>query len=90
VTDSPYKVEFTRAAERELNRLRADEAARTRKPIFSLAFDPRPPGARPVSGSPYLRLRIGEVRVVYLVLDAQRIVVIQRIARRSESTYRRL
>jgi mRNA interferase RelE/StbE len=90
VTDSPYRVEFTRAAERELNRLRADDAARIRRPIFSLAFDPRPAGARPVSGSPFLRLRVGDVRIIYLVIDAQKLVVIERIARRSESTYRRI
>jgi mRNA interferase RelE/StbE len=90
VSDTPYRVEFTRSAEREIARLRADDAARLRRPIFSLGFDPRPDGARAVSGLPYLRLRVGDLRVVYRVLDAQRLVVIVRIARRSESTYRRL
>lgn len=36
------------------------------------------------------RLRIGELRVVYAIHDAARIVVILRAARRAESTYRRL
>jgi len=35
-------------------------------------------------------LRVGELRVVYIVDDAARTVVVLRVARRSESTYRRL
>lgn len=90
MTRPQYRVEFARAAIRELVRLRSDEAVRLRQPIFELAFEPRPAGARPVTGTPYLRIRVGDVRVVYLVDDVQVLVVIERIARRSESTYRRL
>jgi len=90
VTRREYRVEFARAAIRELGRLRADEAVRLRKPIFELSFEPRPVGVRPVVGTPYLRIRIGDLRVVYLVDDELLLVVIERIGRRSESTYRRI
>lgn len=90
MTRRVYRVEFARLAVRELGRLRADEAVRLRHPIFELSFEPRPVGARPVVGTPYLRIRIGDVRVVYLVDDDHALVVIERIAMRSESTYRRL
>lgn len=86
----PYEVRFTPAAARELRRLRADDAARLRRPTLGLAFDPRPAAARPIVGSPYLRLRVGDLRIVYLVSPDDRVVVIERVARRSESTYRRL
>jgi mRNA-degrading endonuclease RelE of RelBE toxin-antitoxin system len=43
-----------------------------------------------VAGSRYLRIREGDLRVVFRVEDAERRVFIVRIARRSESTYRRL
>jgi mRNA-degrading endonuclease RelE of RelBE toxin-antitoxin system len=36
------------------------------------------------------RLRVGDLRIVYLVEDASGLVVVLRVARRSESTYRRL
>jgi mRNA interferase RelE/StbE len=85
-----YAVRFTPAAERELHRLRADDAARLRRPIVSLALDPRPTGSARIEGSPYLRLRVGDLRVVYLVVDAEHVVIVVRVARRSESTYRRL
>ena len=86
----PYRVTLTPAAARELRRLRADDAARLRRPILGLAFGPRPTGARPVVGSPNQRIRVGDLRVVYLVDDVARSVVITRVARRAESSYRRL
>jgi mRNA-degrading endonuclease RelE of RelBE toxin-antitoxin system len=33
---------------------------------------------------------MGDLRVVYRILDDVRVVVIERVARRSESTYRRV
>jgi mRNA interferase RelE/StbE len=93
VTDDPksarYEVRFTPAAERELHRLRADDAARLRLPILSLAIDPHPAGSVPIAGSPYLRLRRGDLRVVYQVQEGEQVVIVVRAARRSESTYRR-
>ena len=41
-------------------------------------------------GTDFLRLRVGQLRVVYLVDDAARLVVVLRIARRAERTYRGL
>ena len=78
------------AAQRELRKLRAAAAARLRVPILSLAFDPRPPGSQHVAGSRFLRIREVDLRVVYVVRDDERVVIIVRVARRSESTYRRL
>jgi mRNA-degrading endonuclease RelE of RelBE toxin-antitoxin system len=37
-----------------------------------------------------LGLRVGDLRLVYLIDDAQALVVVLRVARRSESTYRNL
>jgi len=35
-------------------------------------------------------VRLGDLRLVYLIDDERRLVVILRVARRSERTYRRL
>ena len=85
----PYGVEFAPAAAKELGKLRADDAARLRRPILALAFDPRPIAALRVVGTSYLRIRVGDLRVIYAVDDTARRVVVARIAKRSESTYRR-
>jgi mRNA interferase RelE/StbE len=90
VTEPGYRVELARAAVRELERLRADDAARLRRPILALALEPSPSGTSPVTGSPFLRIRVGDLRVIYLVDDAERRELVVRIARRAESTYRRL
>ena len=36
------------------------------------------------------RVRVGDVRVVYVVLDDERTVILARVTSRSESTYRGL
>ena len=88
--DAPFDVLFAPPATKELGRLRADDAARLRRAILSLAFEPRPQGVLRVAGTPYLRLRVGDLRVIYLLMEAERRVVITRVAKRSEHTYRRL
>jgi len=57
--------------------------------VQALADDPRPPGVVQLEQDIY-RLRVGDYRVIYKVLDEERIILIGRIARRSESTYRNL
>ena len=85
---APYRVDVSPAAARQLRRLPPRDAARLRGPILALGLDPRPPGATRLVGSEWWRLRIGDLRLVYAVDDALRVVVILRAARRNESTYR--
>lgn len=59
-----------------------------RAPILARARDTRPPGAVALSASSFWRLRVGGARIVYAIDDAARVVVILRVARRNESTYR--
>jgi mRNA interferase RelE/StbE len=90
VSDRRIRVELTPAAERELRKLPANAAARLRGPILALGADPRLPGASALNGTPFLRLRVGELRVIYLVEDGRARVLVLRVARGAESTYRRL
>jgi len=89
VTEGGYRVEISPAAQRELRRLPPGDAARLRGPILALAIEPRPPGVAKLAGTDFWRLRVGELRLAYLVEDASRVVIL-RVARRSESTYRRI
>ena len=66
---SRYRIEFTRAAAKELRAIRdwrvhdALEAA-----IEALADDPRPPGCRKLAGrKDEWRIRVGDWRVIYRV-----------------------
>ena len=90
MTDDRYRVELAPAAQRELRKLPPGDAARLRGPILGLGLAPRPPGTMPLVGSDAWRLRLGDLRIVYFVDDVERMVVVLRVARRSESTYRGL
>jgi mRNA interferase RelE/StbE len=90
VTDRPYRVDLAPAAQRQLAKLPPGVAASLRGPILALALDPRPPGSTKLTGSEFWRIRVGDLRIVYAVDDDARLVVVVRVARRSESTYRRV
>ena len=90
MTESRYRVELAPAAQRQLRRLPPGDAARLRGPILAFASAPRPPGAVKLTDTDFWRLRAGELRIVYLIDDDERLVVVLKVARRSESTYRRI
>ncbi len=76
------------AAIRELKRLPPGDAARLRGPILALGIEPRPPGVARLADSEWWRVRVGDLRVIYAIDDQERLVVVLRVARRNESTYR--
>lgn len=86
----PYRVELAPAALRQLRRLPPGAAAHLRGPILALSLDPRPPGSATLTGTEFWRLRIGDLRIVYAIDDGPALVIVLRVARRSESTYRRV
>ena len=90
-----YRVVLSPAAQRVLDRLRGTTLLALRVVILALVNDPRPPGASKLSGTrdPWrIRLRIEGVqwRVIYRLHARQRQVVVTRLVRRDEGTYRRL
>jgi mRNA interferase RelE/StbE len=91
VTDGhPYRVELAPAAARDLRRLPPGISARLRAPILALGLEARPPGAAKLFDTDFWRIRVGDARIVYAIDDAAGLIVVLRVARRSESTYRRL
>jgi mRNA-degrading endonuclease RelE of RelBE toxin-antitoxin system len=42
-----------------------------------------------LAGTDFWHLRVGDLRVIYVIDDDKDLVVVLRVARRSESTYRR-
>ena len=69
-------------------RLPPADGARLRGPIMAVTREPLPPGVAKLTGTDFRRLRVGGLRLVCLVDEAARLVVILRVARRAESTYR--
>ena len=85
-----YRVDLAPAAQRQLRKLPPGDAAVLRGPILALGVDPRPAGAAKLAGTDFWRLRLGPLRVTYAVDDAALSVIVLKVARRSESTYRRV
>lgn len=95
-----YQVEIERRAFKELHLYpsrRGQKIARQDQPrilqaIDVLADDPRPHGCRTVRAATKgtYRIRVGSYRVIYVILDEERVVIIVRVARRSEDTYKDL
>jgi mRNA interferase RelE/StbE len=80
-----YRVVIRPSAARELESLPDAIRRRAADAIKSLSDEPRPRGCRKLLGteSDY-RLRIGTYRVLFEVLDADRLVVVYRVRHRRD------
>lgn len=80
-----YKLYLERAAERDLKRLSTENFHRLITEIKMLAKEPRPPGARKITGSKDdWRIRVRDWRVVYEIDNKQKVVRIMRVRLRRE------
>jgi mRNA interferase RelE/StbE len=81
-----WSVEFSREAIKALMRMPRGEALRIRRGIDDVARDPyRAQHVKKLVGAPGFRLRLGDWRVLYLLIDDRLIVQIVRIAQRGEA-----
>ncbi|HEY3549208.1 MAG TPA: type II toxin-antitoxin system RelE/ParE family toxin [Propionicimonas sp.] len=80
-----YQVLFTTAAAREVKKLPRPARDRVLDAIASLADDPRPRASKKLVGEQTAwRVRVGDYRVIYDVLDAELTVTVVRAAHRRE------
>ena len=80
-----YQIAFTPAAQRQLASLDPPTQRRVAHRIESLGSAPRPPGAEALKGSQgELRIRIGDWRIIYMVHDAELLVLVIKIGHRGD------
>ena len=80
-----YRIELTPAALRDLKGLSRTLCKRVDARILSLAADPRPPGAKKLSGSQSLyRVRVGDYRIIYKIADEVLVVTVIRVRHRRD------
>ena len=80
-----YSIRFVESAARSLKKLPSNMQVRIAAKIEALADDPYPPGARKMRGDEHAyRIRIGDYRVVYDVLEDVIVVLVLRIGHRRE------
>ena len=81
-----YSIVFARTARRELEVLDSSTISRILPKIESLAVLPRPYGSRKLTGEKHLwRIRIGDYRVIYSILDKERRIDITAVRHRREA-----
>jgi len=80
-----YAIEVLPAAERDLRKVHPQMRARIRGAVLKLAADPRPPGARALKDRPgYLRVRVGDYRIIYTIEDDVLRVIVVRVGHRRD------
>ena len=84
-----YQLKLTSRAQRQLDRFPAEDLGRIVSALQQLLGNPRPSGTKKLRGSIY-RIRAGEWRIIYAVFDKDKLIIVGKIARRSEDTYDRV
>jgi len=85
-----YKVELRRVAQKQLDALSGQDYTSIVRVISSLGQEPRPSRVKKLAESGLWRIRIRRYRIVYAIDDEARLVIIVRISRRREATYKNL
>ena len=82
---SPYEVQISPAARRDLKKLSANIRQRIIAKIDELAEDPRPYGyTRLRSNDVRYRVRVGDYRIIYKVFDEVLVVLVLDVGDRKE------
>lgn len=83
-----FRVKLSRSAARAFERSPRPDRRRLQRAIDSLARNPRPPGklVKAIQGSKdnFLRMRVGNYRIMYEVVDADHVVLILGIIQRKD------
>lgn len=80
-----YAVEVLRSARKQLQRLPAVAQEQVLDALASLGDVQRPPGCSKLTGRAAWRVRVGDYRIIYEILDDRRIVVVVVVAHRKDA-----
>ncbi|MEX2316276.1 MAG: type II toxin-antitoxin system RelE/ParE family toxin [Pirellulales bacterium] len=81
----PYRVELIPAAVRQMSKLPRRDQQRIRDAIDELSQNPRPQGAKKLTGLKNVwRVRAGDYRVLYEIHDDRLVVLVIRVAHRKD------
>lgn len=79
-----YSIRIKRSAAKEIERLPLPDRARVIERIGRLALDPRPPGVEKLSDAEKYRIRQGDYRIVYEIVDRELVVTVVRVGHRGD------
>ena len=79
-----YRVFIKPSAARELEAIPKKDRVRLTTKISNLADNPRPSGSEKLSAQKQYRVRQGRYRVIYSISDAEKTVLVVKVAHRRE------
>jgi len=79
-----YKLAFKKSVAKDLRNIPNNDVKRILKCIDSLCVNPRADGCIKLSGQERYRVRQGVYRIIYEIQDSQLIILVVKIAHRSE------
>ena len=81
-----YRIELRPAAKRDLKKVDTQALRRIDAAILLLKKNPRPPKAEALHGKwrGYLRIRVGDYRIIYYIQDDVLVVCVVRVRKRDE------
>lgn len=85
-----YEVRLRRAAQKELDAIAGKDYGTVAKALSALKENPRPSRVKKLVDSGLWRIRVGHYRIVFSIDDEAKLVMIVRVAKRKEDTYRGL
>ena len=84
----PFQIRLrSQRVQRELDGLPEEDYTQVSARLKLLAGDPKPPGSKKLTGDIY-RIRVGNLRVIYLVDTTNRRIEVGAVHRRTKSTYK--
>lgn len=83
-----YRLCFRQSVTRDLRPIPRPDVERILRRVEALADDPRPPGSEKLSGQERYRVRQGNYRILYEIVDDELVVTVVKIGHRRH-VYRR-
>ena len=83
-----YQLHIERSAQKALSKIERDDQLRLIETIRLLEQDPRPAGAKKLSGRAAWRIRAGAYRVIYEIHDDRLLVLVIQVDHRREVYHR--
>ena len=85
MVEKAYTIEFTHRAEKDFRALPPEIRRRLAPKIDALKLNPRPRGVKSLEGPEgILRMRVGDYRILYRILDDRLVVLLVKIGHRRE------
>lgn len=83
-----YSIEFAANVRKDFRKIPGADAERLLERIRDLAANPRPAGAKKLTGEELWRIRVGAYRVIYEIETGRLVVFVVRVSHRKD-VYRR-